>query len=96
MPLTDVPPKACSAYILIELRTISPGMAPPTMGWSCPHQTNYENALQLDLTEVFSQLRFPPSDDFSLHQIDIKLSSTSTYKKNTSIFKSLKIKEPGV
>jgi hypothetical protein len=30
---------ACSACFLIEPRTTSPGMAPPTMGWALPHQT---------------------------------------------------------
>jgi hypothetical protein len=29
---------ACSVSFLIEARIISPGMAPPTMGWAVPHQ----------------------------------------------------------
>ena len=32
-------PMACSAYILIEPRTASPGMAQCTMGWALPHQS---------------------------------------------------------
>jgi hypothetical protein len=28
-----------SAYFLIELRTTSPGMAPPTMCWAFPYQS---------------------------------------------------------
>ena len=43
---------ACSACFLIEPKTTSPGMAPPTRG--SPHLiTNWENAPQLDLMEVF-------------------------------------------
>jgi len=37
MLLTGLLPLACSAYFLIEPRTTSPGMAPPTMGWTLPH-----------------------------------------------------------
>jgi len=33
---------ACSACFLIEPRTISPGMAPCTMGWALPHQTLFK------------------------------------------------------
>jgi hypothetical protein len=37
-------------------KTTSPEMAPPTKGLS-PLITNWENALQLDLIETFSQLK---------------------------------------
>jgi hypothetical protein len=37
--LTALLPMACSACFLIELRTISSGMAPPTMGWVLTHQS---------------------------------------------------------
>ena len=37
--LTDLLPMACSACFLIEPRTTSPGMAPPTRGWTCLHQS---------------------------------------------------------
>jgi hypothetical protein len=43
---------ACSACFLIEPRTTSPEMVPPTMGLS-PLITNCENALHLDLMEAF-------------------------------------------
>jgi hypothetical protein len=58
MLLTGFFPKACSTCFLLELRTISPGMALPTMGWALLHLiTNWENALQLDLMEAFPQER---------------------------------------
>jgi hypothetical protein len=49
-------PLACSAFSLIEPKTTSPGMVPPTRGPS-PLIINWENALQLDLMEVFPQGR---------------------------------------
>ena len=48
------------------------GLGPP------PLITNKENALQLDLMEAFSQLRFPPFRYCSLCQVDIKLTSTDS------------------
>jgi hypothetical protein len=47
---------ACSACSLIEPKTTSPEMVPPTRGLS-PLITNWENALQLDLMEAFPQLK---------------------------------------
>jgi hypothetical protein len=35
--LTYSPCLPCSACFLIEPKTTSPGMAPPTMGWALPH-----------------------------------------------------------
>jgi hypothetical protein len=34
--LTGLLPLTCSTYFLIESRTTSPGMAPPTMSWALP------------------------------------------------------------
>ena len=36
MSLTGLLPLACSVCFLIEPRSTSPGMAPPTMGWALP------------------------------------------------------------
>ena len=46
---------ACSACSLIEPKTTSTGMAPPTMG-PPPLITNWESVSQLDLIETFPQL----------------------------------------
>jgi hypothetical protein len=54
--LTALLALACSACSLIEPKTTSPGMAPPTMV-PPPLITNWENALQLDLMEAFPQLK---------------------------------------
>jgi hypothetical protein len=56
MFFTGLPPLACSACSLIEPKTTSPEMVPPTMGLS-PLITNWENAWQLDLMEAFPQGR---------------------------------------
>jgi hypothetical protein len=56
MLLTGLLPLACSACSLIEPKTTSPEMVPPTRGLS-PLITNWENALQLDLMEAFLQLK---------------------------------------
>jgi hypothetical protein len=56
MFFTGLPPLACSACSLIEPKTTSPEMVPPTRGLS-PLVTNWENALQLDLMEAFPQLK---------------------------------------
>jgi hypothetical protein len=53
---TGLPHLACSACSLIEPKTTSPEMVPPTRGLS-PLITNWENALQLDLMEAFPQLK---------------------------------------
>jgi hypothetical protein len=47
---------ACLACSLIEPKTTSPEMVPPTRGLA-PLITNWENALQLDLMEAFPQLK---------------------------------------
>jgi hypothetical protein len=36
MFLTGLFPLVCSAWFLIEPKTTSPGMAPPTVGWALP------------------------------------------------------------
>jgi hypothetical protein len=51
MLLTGLLLLACSACFLIEPKTTSPGMVPPTRDLS-PLITNWENALQLDLLEA--------------------------------------------
>jgi hypothetical protein len=56
MFFTALLPLACSAYSLIEPKTTSPEMVPPTRGLS-PLITNWEDALQLDLMEAFPQLK---------------------------------------
>jgi hypothetical protein len=56
MILTSLPPLACSACSLIESKTTSPEMVPPTRG-PYPLITNWENALQLYLMEAFPQLK---------------------------------------
>jgi hypothetical protein len=56
MFFTGLPYLACSACSLIEPKTTSPEMVPPTRGLS-PLVTNWENALQLDLMEAFPQLK---------------------------------------
>jgi hypothetical protein len=56
MLLTDLLLLACSACFLIELKTTSPEMVPPTRGPPCLI-TNWENAPQLDLMEAFPQLK---------------------------------------
>jgi len=64
MLLTGLLPLACSACSLIEPKTTSPGMAPPTRGWvlhpwSLIEKMSYilHHVLQLDLREAFPQLR---------------------------------------
>jgi hypothetical protein len=56
MFLTGLLPLTCSACSLIEPKTTSPEMVPPTRGLS-PLITNWENALQLDLVEALPQLK---------------------------------------
>jgi hypothetical protein len=54
--VTRLLPLPCSACFLIQPKTTSPGMPPPTVGPS-PLITNWENALLLDLMEAFPQLK---------------------------------------
>ena len=56
MFFTGLLPLACSVCSLIEPKTASPGMVPPTRGLS-PLITNWENIPQLDLMEVLPQLK---------------------------------------
>jgi hypothetical protein len=48
---------SCSACSLIDRKTTSPEMVPPTRVGPSPLITNWENALQLDLMEAFPQLK---------------------------------------
>ena len=51
-------PLAYLVCFLTELRTTSPGMVPPTMGWAPPSLiTNWENVLHLNFMEAFPQGR---------------------------------------
>ena len=63
-------------------RTISPGIAPPTLGWALSHQSVIikKNNPQQDLMETYSQLRLYFSDDSDLSQVDIKRASTPCLK----------------
>jgi hypothetical protein len=54
--LTGLLPLACSACSLIEPKTTSPEMVPPTRDLF-PLLTNWENAWQLDLKEAFPHLK---------------------------------------
>jgi hypothetical protein len=56
MFLTGLLPLACSACSLIEPKTTSPGMVPPTRSPS-PLINNWENAPQLDRMEALPQLK---------------------------------------
>jgi hypothetical protein len=56
MLLTGLFPLACSACSLIEPKTTSPEMAPPTRG-PPPSSLIEKNVLQLDLVEAFPQLK---------------------------------------
>jgi hypothetical protein len=68
---------ACSACSLIEPRTTSPGMAPPTMGWALTHisiikKMPYRLAYSLIVWRHFLNWGSLLSNDFSVHQVDIK------------------------
>jgi hypothetical protein len=81
--LTGLRHMACSACFLIESRTSSPGMAPPTRGWALFHQSLIKKMLywlasSLVLWRYFLNWGSLLSDDISVCQVDIKLSSTDT------------------
>ena len=61
---------ACSVCLLIEPRTVSPGMAPLTQ-WALPHQSTIKK-IKVCLQPYQQHL----SDDFSLCQGDIHLART--------------------
>jgi hypothetical protein len=69
MLLTGLLPLACSACSLIEPKTTSPEMVPPTRGLSSLI-TNWENAPQLDLMEAFPNWSSFLCDNSSLCQVD--------------------------
>lgn len=71
---------ACSDCYLI-LRTTSPGMIPPKMGWAFPHQSLiktilYKFACSIVLWKHFLNWGSLLLDDSSLCQVNIKLTST--------------------
>jgi hypothetical protein len=79
--LTGLLPIAWSACFLIEPRTTSPGMAPPTMGWALPHQSVIKKmpsslAYNPILWRHFLIWGFLLSVDPRLYQVDINLSSS--------------------
>jgi hypothetical protein len=81
MLLTGLLPMACSACFLLEPRTTSPAMVPSTKGWALRHQSlrNYRAGLSSARSygNIFSiEVSSLLSDDSSLCQVDIKLSST--------------------
>ena len=70
---------ACSACLLIEPRTTSPGMAPPTMGWALPHWSLIEeipyNWISWRHFLNWGSLFY---DDSSLCEVDIQNQSAPT------------------
>ena len=76
-------PLTCLACSLLEPRTASPGMTPPTTGCALSHQSQIKYmpfmlAYSLILWRQFLSLSSFHSDDSSLCQVDIKPASTST------------------
>jgi hypothetical protein len=69
MFFTGLLPLACLACSLIEPKTTSPEMVPPTRGLS-PLITNWENALQLDLMEASPKLKLLSLGYSNLCQVD--------------------------
>ena len=74
-------PLACSACLLIEPRTTSPGVVSPTMCWTLSHPSlikkmSYKHVYSPVLWRRFLNWGSFLSDDFSLCQVDIKLSGT--------------------
>ena len=72
---------AWSPCFLIQPRTSSPGVAPPTMGWALLHQSPTEKmtywfAYSPVLGKSFLSWSSFPSDDSSVCQVDIKLLGT--------------------
>ena len=78
--LIDLLITTCLACFLIEPRTASPGIAPPTMGWTLPHQSlrriSHSTACSWIYKRHFLHWNSFLSDEFSLCQVEQKLSST--------------------
>ena len=77
----SLPSVLCLACFLIEPRSTSPWVEPPTMGWASPSQSllkriPYRPAYNLILWRYFLNWVSLLSDDFSLWQFDIKLPRT--------------------
>lgn len=79
--LTCLPPIACSACFLVELRATRPVMTPPTMDWALLHQSPLKKEPYiciLVLWKHYLNWGFLPSNDFNLHQVYMKLPSTDS------------------
>ena len=62
---------------------LDPLKAPPTMGWTLPHQSLIrkmppQTCLQANHTESFSQYKLPLPNESSLCRVDIKLTGTAS------------------
>ena len=71
---TDLLIMACSACFLTEPRTTSPGMAPPAMGWTLPHQSLIKKMPYRPAYILILRRRIPNwdsllSDDFGCLQL---------------------------
>ena len=71
---TDLLPVACSACFLIDSRTSSLGIEPPTKGWALPPQllfkkTSCRSAYRLALLRHFLSWGFSLSNDSSLYSL---------------------------
>lgn len=80
-----LPSRVCSPCFLIQLRTTCPGWHChlSTVDWALPHQSWIQKmppqtCLQVNIMEIFSQLRFLLPRWPKLCQVDRKLSSTGT------------------
>ena len=79
--LTDLLLTACSVCFLLECRTTSSGIAPPTVDWALLYQLLFKKEpflsyySQILLRIFFSQVALP-SVDYSSGQVDRKLTST--------------------
>jgi hypothetical protein len=88
---------ACSTCFLIKPRTTSLGREPSTMGWALSHKSlikkkkmPYRLAYSPVLWRHFLNQDPLLSDDCSLYQVDLKLSSTHSNRKRT-ILEAMKV-----
>ena len=96
MLLTGLFPQPCSACFLIEPKTTSPGMAPPTMGWALPIWSLVEKMpYSWILWRHFPNWGFFLCDNSSLCQVQysnaiIYLDSARKHEGNVSMRSSCK------
>ena len=79
--LTGLLLMACSAFLLIELRTTSPDMASSIVGWALPHQSLIKKCyiglpIAGSYRGIFS-IEVPSSQMTLTCQVDIKLASAA-------------------